>query len=864
MKKIYTIIIALLFPVFIIAQETDAFNYQAVVRDASGQIMANKAVNFRISLLENGPDGKVVYSETHLAMTNSFGLVNLQVGNGLTSIGDFSRIDWSTNNYYLEVAADMEGGTAFNVLGTSKLLSVPFALYAKNAGNSFSGSYLDLKDRPENVSTFTNDAGYLTFKDLQEYNPEEHDGLYMTGVPAQVWSLFGNSKSDPDKDKLGTTDSTDLVMVTNDIERLRIKANGDIDMQNSLLVGADLTVNQSVYLNALGGSTHNYGPFTVENNSPTYLTGDLDVDGNADFNSAVNIDGPATLNNTLDVDGASSFHSTVEVDGNVDLNSDLNVDGSTTLNGLLDVDGPTTLNNTLDVDGATTLNDLLDVDGPTTLNNTLDVAGDADFQGAVTFAGDVQISNALNVDGPGTFTSTVEIDGTTTLHNTLAVDGNTDLNANLNVDGNTTLNGTFNSAGAATLQSSLTVSGSTTLNSVLNANGQVTIDASVGGGDGSYGAYPLRVQGSDQGIAIKVNGTRNTNKNFVTFWDANGRQGRIEGQTASELHNSFEYIWFQTQEALQTAFQVAMIAVDIIGVDDIDASIVEGVELVDIIANWATMSVNMDNKVGVAFESGSGDYAEWLQKANMSETFSYGDIVSVNGGKISKVIGSQGKYMVISLSPIVLGNMPPEGRQESYEKVAFMGQVPVKVRGEVAIGDYILTSGLNDGFGIAVHPEDMTLEQYPQIVGVAWSESKNKGNFTYINTAVGINANDLTAEISRQQKEMQEMKANMNNIMSYLQSKDPSFDATLYNVEEKAAPVAQTRAVQTSEDLTKAQVADRLLANLQANPEILQGIQAEARKLLDERGVDYNKYEQTRRMLTDQDYYLEVIRSTMQ
>jgi len=41
-------------------------------------------------------------------------------------------------------------------------LSVPYALHAKTAANTFSGNYSDLTGIPSNVSTFTNDAGYLT------------------------------------------------------------------------------------------------------------------------------------------------------------------------------------------------------------------------------------------------------------------------------------------------------------------------------------------------------------------------------------------------------------------------------------------------------------------------------------------------------------------------------------------------------------------------------------------------------------------------------------------------------------------------------------------------------------------------------
>jgi len=270
----------------------------------------------------------------------------------------------------------------------------------------------------------------------------------------------------------------------------------------------------------------------------------------------------------------------------------------------------------------------------------------------------------------------------------------------------------------------------------------------------------------------------------------------------------------------------------------------------------------MNNNVGVAFESGSGDYAEWLLKANNSELFSYGDIVGVKAGMISKSMEDPDLYLVISMSPIVLGNMPPKGMEDLYEKVAFMGQVPVKVHGKVTIGDYILTSGINDGFGIAVHPEDMTLDQYDRIVGVAWSASADKTGFSYINTAVGINTNDLVGEISRQNEEIEAMQSNMNLIVNYLKSKDPGFDAAVYSIEKQVQP--ELKRAEEEKPENRAEAIERLISVLQQNPELMQQIMADARNSLDQQGIDYNKYEQSRRLVTDEAYLFEVLRSNAQ
>lgn len=77
--------------------------------------------------------------------------------------------------------------------------------------------------------------------------------------------------------------------------------------------------------------------------------------------------------------------------------------------------------------------------------------------------------------------------------------------------------------------------------------------------------------------------------------------------------------------------------------------------------------------------------------------------------------------------------------------MAFLGQVPVKVRGPVAASDYIVPSGENDGVGVAVALEDLTLKQATQMVGVAWETAEAKG-VKLINTVVGASAGQARAE----------------------------------------------------------------------------------------------------------------------
>jgi hypothetical protein len=116
-------------------QSPDKFSYQSVVRDAQNNIVANSNVGVRISLIQGSATGTIVYIETHAAQTNSNGLFTIEVGSGTIQNGSFSNINWGQGPYYSKTEIDPNGGTNYSITGTSQMLSVPYALYAKNSGN---------------------------------------------------------------------------------------------------------------------------------------------------------------------------------------------------------------------------------------------------------------------------------------------------------------------------------------------------------------------------------------------------------------------------------------------------------------------------------------------------------------------------------------------------------------------------------------------------------------------------------------------------------------------------------------------------------------------------------------------------------
>lgn len=133
MKKVtFTLLVLFLFVLNSFAQVPQKINYQAVIRNATGLPVPNQAVGMRLTV-QNGPVGAAIYTETQLPTTNPFGLVNLQIGTGTVVTGTFALIPWATGNKYLKIEADISGGSAYVLVGTVELVSVPYALNASTA-----------------------------------------------------------------------------------------------------------------------------------------------------------------------------------------------------------------------------------------------------------------------------------------------------------------------------------------------------------------------------------------------------------------------------------------------------------------------------------------------------------------------------------------------------------------------------------------------------------------------------------------------------------------------------------------------------------------------------------------------------------
>lgn len=137
MRKISLFLLLMISTLFVAAQAPEKFTYQAVVRDASNQLVTNTSVGVQVAILQNGAgdQGTPVYLERHVQNTNANGLVTLKVGEGTVLFGNFNTINWKSGVFFLDVGIDPAGGSDYSIWSTQQMLSVPYALYANEAGN---------------------------------------------------------------------------------------------------------------------------------------------------------------------------------------------------------------------------------------------------------------------------------------------------------------------------------------------------------------------------------------------------------------------------------------------------------------------------------------------------------------------------------------------------------------------------------------------------------------------------------------------------------------------------------------------------------------------------------------------------------
>lgn len=149
-----------------------------------------------------------------------------------------------------------------------------------------------------------------------------------------------------------------------------------------------------------------------------------------------------------------------------------------------------------------------------------------------------------------------------------------------------------------------------------------------------------------------------------------------------------------------------------------------------------------------AFTGGGADYAEWMQLLNTNESLQPGDVVGVFGGRVSHRTQGAQQVLVVSTNPVVIGNGHAEADlgKDQEAVIAMLGQAPVRVRGAVKVGDFIIASGSEDGTALAVAPAEMTLALMPRLIGTAWDAAEGEGIHS-INTSIGLDQRSAIVSI---------------------------------------------------------------------------------------------------------------------
>ena len=135
MKKTFSIVAGLLLTMSVFAQAPEKMSYQAVIRNTSNNLVTT-TVGMKISILQATASGTAVYVETQNATPNTNGLVSIEIGGGTVVSGTMAGINWANGPYFIKTETDIDNNASYDVTATSQLLSTPYALYAKSAGNA--------------------------------------------------------------------------------------------------------------------------------------------------------------------------------------------------------------------------------------------------------------------------------------------------------------------------------------------------------------------------------------------------------------------------------------------------------------------------------------------------------------------------------------------------------------------------------------------------------------------------------------------------------------------------------------------------------------------------------------------------------
>ena len=524
--------------------------------------------------------------------------------------------------------------------------------------------------------------------------------------------------------------SGNLTVDGNSLLKGKLDINQDLSVGGNAKISGELTVDDNTLLNSkltVVGSTTLNKSLSVLDSSSTTLTGSLDVSGDASFKGDLNLDGDLKLKNTLSIEGSNDkFLATINNKDGGEGDGILIKLGRTHSawngSGFVSAPMPTTepYKELLQL-----LRDLIDGKKKPTEITPLDIVKASPDALIVAAAQDItnRITSEINKVMPKVNIPKIEVPKIQSPEVNLP-----GLRVRVADLGTFTVTNGFRLIGRQTIYPGET----------LFEGGDVTPDIPQINIPGLPDVPDIRI------IVENVNNSLNNSNEYVRFEDKEGRRmGTIQAENLSE---------WRDRTFLNDVYMLDLIA-SFVGVDPLQAIIGANAAASNFLYHY--------NILGVSYASGNGDYAEWLEREDHLEYLTAGDIVAVKGAKITKDLKDLEQVMVVSHKPIVLGNIPEEGKSHLGNNVAFMGQVPVKVIGPVSSGDYIVAHGEISGYGKAINPKEMVAENFRFAVGRSWDTNLNDGP-KLINTVIGVHNGDWVNVFKRFESNQRKFEDKLN------------------------------------------------------------------------------------------------------
>jgi hypothetical protein len=201
MKLTFTLLLFVTATLSIFAQAPEKMSYQAIIRSKTNNLVSNSNISLKVIMHQGTATGIKIFEENHFAKTNNNGLVSLEIGTGTNIIGNFSTIAWDKGPFFIETQVDATGGSNYNIVGVTQLLSVPYALHAKtaerlvgaNGSNPYKAAVIpftasrsiastDVNNTIEctTTSTLTLSSGFSAMAIGDTINLEAHNGAILT------------------------------------------------------------------------------------------------------------------------------------------------------------------------------------------------------------------------------------------------------------------------------------------------------------------------------------------------------------------------------------------------------------------------------------------------------------------------------------------------------------------------------------------------------------------------------------------------------------------------------------------------------------------------------------------------------------